>query len=59
VSRKVDWAVKARRAGKTLTGIADISFNMTDFNITPPDVQIAKAQNGVKLQITILATQTN
>jgi polyisoprenoid-binding protein YceI len=59
VSKKVDWAVKARRQGKALTGIADLSFNMTDFSIQPPDVQIAKAQNGVTLQMTIAATQKN
>ncbi|HLF72209.1 MAG TPA: YceI family protein [Dehalococcoidia bacterium] len=59
VSKKVDWAVKARRQGKALTGIADLSFNMSDFGIQPPEVPIAKAQDGVKLQMTIAATQKN
>ena len=56
VSKKVEWKVKARRAGNALTGIADIDFLMSDFNITPPDIpNVAKAENGVHLQITIAA----
>jgi polyisoprenoid-binding protein YceI len=55
VTKKVDWAVKARRSGDTLTGIADLQFNMTDFGITPPSVPVAKAENGVTLQVTIVA----
>jgi polyisoprenoid-binding protein YceI len=57
VSRPVEWTVNARRAGDTLSAIADLTFNMTDFNITPPDVGIAKAEDGVRLQVTILARQ--
>jgi polyisoprenoid-binding protein YceI len=57
-TKPVTWTVKARRAGDTLTGIADVDFNMSDFGITPPDVGFAKAENGVHLQVTILAKQT-
>jgi polyisoprenoid-binding protein YceI len=55
VTKKVDWAVKARRAGDTLTGIADLQFNMSDYGITPPRVPVAQAEDGVTLQITIVA----
>jgi polyisoprenoid-binding protein YceI len=55
VTKPVEWAVKARRAGDTLTGIADLRFNMTEFGITPPNVRTAQAEDGVQLQITILA----
>ena len=55
VSRPVEWTVKARRAGDTLTAIADTDFKMTDFGITPPNVQLAKSEDGVHLQITLRA----
>jgi polyisoprenoid-binding protein YceI len=55
VTKPVEWTVKARRAGDTLTGIADLRFNMTEFGITPPNVPTAQAEDGVQLQITILA----
>jgi polyisoprenoid-binding protein YceI len=55
VSKQVEWTVKARRSGDTLTGIADLSFNMSEYGITPPNVPIARAEDGVQLQITILA----
>ena len=54
VNNRVDWVVKVRRAGDTLTAIADTDFNMSDFGITPPNVQVAKAEDGVHLQATIL-----
>jgi polyisoprenoid-binding protein YceI len=57
VSKQVDWTVKARRSGATLTGIADIDFNMSEFGIKPPEVPVAKAEDGVHLQITIVARQ--
>ncbi len=57
ITKPVSWDVKARRQGDTLTAIADTSFKMTDFGITPPDVGIAKAQDGVQLQIVLVAKQ--
>ncbi len=59
VSKPVVWDVKARRAGGTLTGIADTDFKMSDFGINPPNVPIAKAEDGVHLQITIKANQAS
>ena len=59
VSKPMEWAVKARRSGGTLTGIADTDFKMSDFNIKPPEVPIAKSEDGVHLQITIKANQAS
>jgi polyisoprenoid-binding protein YceI len=55
VSKDVEWAVKARRSGDTLSGIADLSFNMSEYGITPPRVPVAQAEDGVQLQVTIIA----
>jgi polyisoprenoid-binding protein YceI len=55
VTKPVTWDVKARRQGDTLTAIADTQFKMTDFGITPPNVQIAVAQDNVQLQVVLLA----
>jgi polyisoprenoid-binding protein YceI len=59
VSKPVEWAVKARRSGGSLTGIADIDFKMSEYGITPPQVPSAKSEDGVHLQITIKATQSS
>lgn len=55
VTKPLTFTSKARRDGLALTGIADVDFKMSDFNITPPNVQLAKAEDGVHLQITIFA----
>ena len=55
VTKPLTFASKARRAGNALTGIADVDFKMGDFGITPPDVRLAKAEDGVHLQIVIVA----
>jgi polyisoprenoid-binding protein YceI len=55
VSKPVEWTVKARRAGDTLSAIADTDFMMSDFGITPPRVPTATSEDGVHLQITLLA----
>lgn len=57
ITRPLTFDVKARRQGDTLTAIADAEFKMTDFGITPPDVALAKAQDGVRLQVVLLAKQ--
>lgn len=57
-TRNVTWQVKARRSGDTVTILADTSFNMSDFGVEPPDVRgIAKAEDGVQLQVAIVATR--
>jgi polyisoprenoid-binding protein YceI len=55
VTKPLTFAAKARRAGSALTGIADVDFKMTDFGMTPPDVRLAKSEDGVHLQIVIVA----
>lgn len=55
VTKPLTFTSKARRAGGSLTGIADVDFKMSDFNITPPDVRLAKSEDGVHLQIVIVA----
>ena len=59
VTNEVSFVVKARRQGDVLTAIADTDFNMTDFGITPPSVQIAVSEDGVHLQIVLLANLVN
>jgi polyisoprenoid-binding protein YceI len=55
VTKPMTFTTKARRAGGSLTGIADVDFKMTDFNITPPDVRLAKSEDGVHLQVVVVA----
>jgi polyisoprenoid-binding protein YceI len=56
-SKPVTFTVKARQAGNTLTATADTQFNMTDFGIEPPEVVLAKAKNGVILQVVLIARE--
>jgi polyisoprenoid-binding protein YceI len=55
VTKPLTFTSKARRAGAALTGIADVDFKMSDFNITPPSVPLAKSEDGVHLQIVLVA----
>jgi polyisoprenoid-binding protein YceI len=57
VTQSITWQVKARRAGDTMTAVADTEFNMSDFGISPPNVQIAKAEDGVQLQVVLVLRQ--
>jgi len=56
-AKPVTFTVKARQAGNTLTATADTQFNMTDFGIEPPEVVLAKAKNGVTLQVVLIARE--
>ena len=56
-SKPVTFTVKARQAGNTLTATADTQFNMTDFGIQPPEVVLAKAKDGVILQVVLIARE--
>jgi polyisoprenoid-binding protein YceI len=55
VTKPMTFTSKARRAGGSLTAIADVDFKMSDFNITPPDVRLAKSEDGVHLQVVVVA----
>jgi polyisoprenoid-binding protein YceI len=56
-SRPVTFTVKARQAGNTLTATADTQFSMTEFGIQPPEVALAKAKDGVVLQVVLIARE--
>ena len=57
VTKPVTFAVKARRAGNQLSAIADADFNMSEFGITPPRVPIAVSEDGVHVQVVLVARQ--
>jgi polyisoprenoid-binding protein YceI len=57
VSLPITFSVLARQADDTLTATADTEFNMSDFGIDPPQVAIAKAKDGVVLQIVLIARE--
>jgi polyisoprenoid-binding protein YceI len=57
VSQPLTFTVLARQAGDTLTATADTQFLMSDFGINPPQVTIAKAKDGVVLQVVIIARE--
>ena len=55
VTKPVIWQVRARQAGDLLSATADTDFKMTDFGITPPDVQVARARDEVHVQVVLVA----
>jgi polyisoprenoid-binding protein YceI len=57
VAQPMTFTVLARQAGDTLTATADTQFNMSDFGIDPPQVAIAKAKDGVTLQVVLIARE--
>ncbi|HEU0072881.1 MAG TPA: YceI family protein [Dehalococcoidia bacterium] len=57
VSLPMTFTVLARQADDTLTATADTEFNMSDFGIDPPQVAIAKAKDGVVLQVVLIARE--
>ncbi|HEX5369557.1 MAG TPA: YceI family protein [Dehalococcoidia bacterium] len=57
VDKPVTWTVLARQAGDTLTATADTDINFTDFGMSPPNVQIAKAKNAIHLQVVMVAKE--
>jgi polyisoprenoid-binding protein YceI len=57
ISLPVTFTVLARQSGDILTATADTEFLMSDFGIDPPQVAIAKAKDGVVLQVVIIAQE--
>jgi hypothetical protein len=47
--------VKARQSGDTLTAVADTRFNMTDFGLDPPQLAFVSVEDGVQLQVVLVA----
>jgi polyisoprenoid-binding protein YceI len=56
-AKPITFTVKARQAGNTLTATADTQFKMTDFGIDPPEVPVARAKDGVILQVVLIARE--
>jgi polyisoprenoid-binding protein YceI len=55
-TKLVVWDAKVKMDGDTLTGTASTSFNMADFNITPPKVgPVMSIDETVKLEVDITA----
>jgi polyisoprenoid-binding protein YceI len=54
-TKPVVWTAYARRGGEYLTAIADTDLKMTEYGITPPVASIARAEDGVHLQVTLVA----
>ena len=55
--KPITWTGTAVYNGSQIEVVLNTQFDMSDFGITPPDVGIAKAQSGVKLDAHIFATQ--
>jgi len=49
------FQVKARQSGDTLTAVADTKFNMTDFGLKPPQLAFVNVQDGVQLEVVLVA----
>ncbi len=57
VSLPITFTVLARQAGDRLTATADTEFLMSDFGIDPPSVRIARAKDGIILQVVLIAQE--
>lgn len=55
--RPLTWTGVAQYADGRLETVLSADFNMTDFNITPPNTPIAQAQNGVHLDLHLVLSQ--
>jgi polyisoprenoid-binding protein YceI len=49
------FQVKARQSGDTLTAVADTKFNMTDFGLKPPQLAFVNVEDGVQLEVVLVA----
>ncbi len=60
VTNQVIWEVTATLDGDNLTGAANTSFNMEDYNITPPTVgPVLSIDETVVLEIDLVATKAS
>ena len=58
VTKLVAWQATATRSGDTLNGTATTTFNMPDFNITPPKVgPVLSLSETVRLDVKVSAKQ--
>jgi polyisoprenoid-binding protein YceI len=54
-TKPVTWKAFARQSGEFLTAIADTDIKMTDFGISPPVASVARVEDPLHLQITLIA----
>ena len=54
-TKPVTWQVFARQGGDFLTAIADTDFKMTEFGVNPPNASITRVEDGVHVQVTLIA----
>lgn len=57
VQKPLTWTGTARYANNQLEAVMSTDFDMHDFNVTPPEVSIAKAESAVHLDLHLFATQ--
>ena len=55
VTKRVAIPGQARLNGDRIEVVGALTFPFADFGMTPPDVGIAKAEENIQLQVTILA----
>lgn len=59
-TNQVVWEVTATLDGDNMTGAANTSFNLEDFNITPPIVgQVLSIDETVELEVDLVATKAS
>jgi polyisoprenoid-binding protein YceI len=56
-TKPLDWTGMATYDGKQIEVVMSTQFDMNDFGITPPNVPVARAESGVRLDAHIYATQ--
>jgi polyisoprenoid-binding protein YceI len=56
VDKEVTWAVKAKKQGNVITGLATVTFAFEEFGMSPPDIAgFVSVQDHVTLQVQIVA----
>jgi len=56
-TKPLDWTGTAVYDGTQIEVVMSTQFDMTEFGITPPNVPVARAESGVRLDAHIYATQ--
>jgi len=55
--QQVSWTGVAQQAAGKLETVLSTDINMTDFNVTPPNIQFVQAQNAVHLDLHLVLQQ--
>lgn len=54
-TKPLTFTAKARQAGNKLSAVANTDFNMTYFNVQPPDMPFVTVEDHLQLQVVIIA----